>query len=792
MKVKEKVLHNCFHCGDECGTSIEVEHKYFCCHGCRTVFELLNESGFSDYYNIESTPGIKLKNWTNQDYTYLDQPEISSPLIEFEEGTHSTIRLSLPQIHCSSCIWLLEKLPALCKGVLNCRVNFVQKEARIVYDNEQTSFGEIAKVLHSIGYAPHINLDSAQSSTDNGLKQESLRLGVAAFCFGNIMLFSFPEYLPGDAPVDEFRDYFAFLNILLSLPVLLYAARPYFSSAWKGLINKSLNIDVPITLGAITLFVKSLFDIVLDIGPGYLDSLSGLIFFLLIGRWFQAKSYRSLSFDRNYKSFFPIAVVKKENGNSEFVSIEKIAPGDEIHIKSGELIPCDSILLSEEASFDFSFITGEALLVSKKKGDVIKGGARLMGKSVDLVVEKKVDQGYLTRLWNDSNEKKNNHSIQALVDVLSKYFTIGLLIIALSTLLFWLFKDRSIALHAFTSVLIVACPCALALAVPFTYGSAMRWLGNLGMFLKNAQVTEQLASIENVVFDKTGTLSDQEQYSVEFIGPPLSREEMDMIVTVADNSTHPLSSAVSNSLLGNAEVAIDHWEEIAGQGIVAMCNDVEVRLGSASFTKVPEVQNENATAVYVSFNGIFRGKFNVKSLYRPGLKSMFKQLRRQWKLFLLSGDVDADRSRLETIFGQSNEMHFQQSPSDKKNFIERLSASSPSMMVGDGFNDSGAMKVADVGVAVADDIHRFSPSSDVIIQGNQLTMLPEILVYSRRAVNIVKLNFTVALLYNLVGLMLAVSGVLSPLYAAILMPVSSLTVVVIAFLLTFLFRPKKG
>ena len=440
--VETSTANSCYHCGEDCiDYKIEHDDKLFCCEGCKTVYDILNTNGLCQYYEIDENAGISLKGKRQAGFAYLDDPEVVEQLAAYRDDKQTKISFHLPQIHCASCIWLLENLYKLNDGVLASNVNFLKKEIHITFSNETTSLRQVVELLASIGYEPAINLSSLDGDERPIINRSFFyKLGVAGFAFGNIMLLSFPEYLGLDQLANPFFfRLFGYLNIILAIPLVFYAGSDYLRSAWQGLRQKMLNIDVPISLGILSLFGRSLYEILTHTGAGYLDSLAGLVFFLLIGRWFQQRTYHNISFERDYKSYFPIAARLKTPEGEQSVSLNKLQPGDQIVIKHQELIPTDSLLVKGEAKIDYSFVTGESEPVEKVPGDKIYAGGRQMGESIELTVSRKVSQSYLTQLWNDEAfTKKVESRTSQLADRVGKAFTIVILLIAFTTLAYWI------------------------------------------------------------------------------------------------------------------------------------------------------------------------------------------------------------------------------------------------------------------------------------------------------------------------------------------------------------------
>ncbi|HPN19289.1 MAG TPA: heavy metal translocating P-type ATPase metal-binding domain-containing protein, partial [Chitinophagales bacterium] len=382
----------CYHCGENCTSdSIHLENKYFCCDGCKLVYEILSENNLCTYYDLNNNPGVVQKIKIREDkFAFLDDEGIQQKLVQFTDGKQTHLTLYLPQMHCSSCLWLLENLHRVNQGVISSKVNFVKKEVYLVFDTAKTSLRKVVETLTAIGYEPHISLQELDSK--NIRKTDKTRLykvGIAGFCFANIMMMSFPEYLVADGVVEaNIREVLKYFIVAFSLPVIFFSATEFFEIAWKGLKHKFLNIDAPIALAIAITFGRSLYEIFSHTGAGYLDSMSGIVFFMLVGRILQDKTYQSISFDRDYKSFFPIAVNVVVDGKSIPTQIDKIKSGDIIQIYNNELIPVDCILSKGKAEIDYSFVSGESLPVLKEPGEIIYAGGKQMAGAIELLVVK--------------------------------------------------------------------------------------------------------------------------------------------------------------------------------------------------------------------------------------------------------------------------------------------------------------------------------------------------------------------------------------------------------------------
>lgn len=789
----------CYHCGDECpDDSIKINEKIFCCNGCKTVYEMLEENNLCDYYSIDQNPGIKKKYSVKRNYDFLDDTDLKQKLIDFSNGKISTVTLSVPQMHCSSCIWILENLNRLDEGIISSRVNFLQKKIFIRFAEALTSLKKVVELLDSLGYEPALNLEE-KSEDKQKLENKKLyyKIGIAGFCFGNIMLLSFPEYLSINIKEhEELKLIFSYLNILLALPVFFYSASDYFISAWKGLKKKIVNIDVPIALGIIVLFVRSLVEIVFYSQAGYLDSLAGLLFFLLIGKLFQNKTYDTLNFERNYKSYFPISVTTRKNNIETTIPVEKLAIGERIIIRNSELIPADSVLIKGKANIDYSFVTGESVPIEINNGELIYAGGRQIGGAIELDTVKEVSQSYLTRLWNNQAFQKGKYDsprITLFANTISKYFTAAVLLIASAAAIYWYNKNILFAFNAFTAVLIVACPCALALSTPFAMGNALRIFGRNKFYLKNTDVIEKLCAVNSIVFDKTGTITESSVSDVDFIGEKLSAEGEVLVKSAVKNSSHPLSISLSNHFKNILSLQTDFFEEEPGKGITALIKNNEIKLGSKYFAGAENISAGNSTSVFLSINNEAKGYFKLNNKYRNGLREIVSRLEQNYEIALLSGDNNSERDNLRRIFGDDKELHFNQSPHDKLNFVNELQSKNKNvLMIGDGLNDAGALKQSDVGISISDDVNNFSPACDGILESGSFNRLADFINFSKLSKQVIIASFILSLVYNLLGFYFAVQGTLSPVIAAILMPVSSITAVAFTTFSTTLLAKKKG
>ncbi|HZH70442.1 MAG TPA: heavy metal translocating P-type ATPase metal-binding domain-containing protein [Flavobacteriaceae bacterium] len=773
----------CYHCGDPCDKDkITSDAKDFCCNGCKTVYEIFVGSDLTCYYDLQTAPGAIPKEIEGK-YDYLDTFSIAEKLLEFNDESTQIVTFSIPHIHCSSCIWILENLNKLNNNIKSSQVDFPKKSVRISYNSKKLSLKELVLLLCSIGYEPYISLENYEGVKKNVDRSLIYKLTIAGFSFGNVMFLSFPEYFDfGDYWLEQYKPFFRWLMFAFALPVLFYSASGYFTSAYKGLKAGFLNIDVPLALGILVLFLRSFIEIAFDIGSGFFDSFTGLVFFILLGKFFQQKTYNFLSFERDYKSYFPVAVTRiHKNGKETAVSVNEIKKGDRLLIRNEELIPVDGILIKGNAKIDYSFVTGESNPVRKDSGDKIYAGGKQISGAIEMESLKNVSQSYLTQLWsNDAFNKNKEHAFIGLTNSISKYFTITILMIVFAALFYWMFIDFSIAVQAFTAVLIIACPCALAMSAPFTLGNMLRIFGKRKFFLKNANAIEKMAQIDTIIFDKTGTITTNQESDVHYYGEELSDEEIRLLKSTLRTSNHPLSRSLYDMLKAHDIMTLDEYEEHLGKGLKAKADGHSIQIGSAAFVS-PEEKYKNSiseTAVHISTNEHYKGKYIFKNAYRKNVREVFSKLGKNYHLAILSGDNEGEKFYLSEILPPNTEMAFNQKPKDKLQHISKLQNYGHKVaMIGDGLNDAGALRQSDVGIAVSENVNVFSPACDAIIDATRFSELPAYFTATKKAMNIIKASMLLSLLYNVVGLYFAVTGQLAPVVAAIIMPMSSISVV---------------
>ncbi len=770
----------CIHCGTEIsGDPILFESNAFCCDGCRVVYTILNENGLCGYYHLNPHSGNSRNVGKDTVWNLAELNLMVQNFTLFDSADKRILLFHIPAMHCSSCIWLLERLSELDKGILDSRADFVKKQLKISFNPSQTEFGKIVILLRSIGYEP-----SLMPEDDNNLDKKHIRniltkLGVAGFCAGNIMMFSFPQYLGLDATHEtELGNVFNGLNVILSIPLVLYCGSDYFKSIATWIKFKTLSVKVPLALGIGALWVRSIFEVTSNSGTGYFDSLAGLIFFLIMGSWLQNRTFDALRFGEKARNFFPLVartLVKEKLVPKKVIDL---VPGDRLSIGHGEIIPADGILMGTEAFIDYSFATGESVPVLKVAGEILLGGGKNTSALFEMEVIRAFDNGRLAEIWKSTGDNEmNGAKVLSFESKISKYFIIGTIAIAILTFIYWFPINQERTWFAVTAVLMVACPCALALAPPFAYNIVANYMAKHGLYLRKPEVVGVIGESTVIVFDKTGTLTEENGISAR-VPKTYTLLQKQLLYSIASQSIHPYSLAIAQSLLEFSELKASLFKEYAGKGSFAEVNNFTLKLGNRDWVKSEDSlpKDSEKKQVWFSMDHEILAPIEIFSEYHKDLGTTLTKLKSKGlELIIASGDSDAEKHTLlkNCNYNFSN-VYFNQSPADKVKVICQLQKKHSVIMVGDGLNDAAALKAGDVGMVVTESTNNFTPQADAILLRKDFNYLPHFISIAKNANRIIKETFVVSLMYNFVAISFAVSGNMSPLLAAILMPTSSI------------------
>lgn len=763
-------MKSCYHCGDDVVKEFKADDHSFCCQGCVSVYSIINQAGLTNYYNTDNSPGINSSK--NVYLDFLSSPEVEESLLTYKDENRSVVKFVLPSIHCASCVWLLERLTLLSPNIISSQVNFLSKKITIHFNHSKISLKEVGELLLSIGYEPKLDYSKKKKNVNHLI----IRIGVMGFCFGNIMLLSFPEYL-GGAVEETWAKFFSVLNVILSIPVITYGAFPFYKGVYSALKAKKISVDLLIVIGVVALFCRSMYEILILNQGGYLDSLSGLMFFLLIGKWFQAKVFSELSFEKGNSTYLPLAVLKEIDGEFKITPLKQLQKGDVVRLRNGEVVPFKCVLKSKNGTVDNSFITGEELPVDVNVGDVMFCGSQVQGEYLDAIISD-VNSTNLSELWRESKVEDVEIEEVTVNSKLITWFTIVVLSTAVFTFWYWFETSLEKAFLGSTSVLIIACPCALALSAPTVYGLILRMMGRKGLFLKSASVIKSLANVQSIVFDKTGTITNKNT-ELSWKGQDLSDLELASISSIIQNSSHPLAHELAKLVSG--EVEISNFKEVLGEGVSAISKGELYKIGTADFVNEENIPGN--MSIYVTKNDVFLGRFVLRLSNRPNLQQLFNQLSKRFNSYLLSGDPNLNKQDYLHLFKNAESIVSGASPEQKKKFVSQLNVNQDVLMLGDGINDSLAFNEASIGIAVVEETGSFFPSCDGIIKGDSLKDLNQYIELSKFGKRALAFCFLFSFTYNVIGVYYAVTLNLSPLFAAVLMPLSSVSVVLLAYFL---------
>ncbi|WP_185864648.1 heavy metal translocating P-type ATPase [Blattabacterium cuenoti] len=736
----------------------------------------------------------------NHIFDSFDDDQIAKKIIDFKHNNITKVRFLIPSIHCSSCIFILEKISKRYEYIIDVNVDFNRKQVWITFNNKKLKISELANILHDIGYPPSMDMEFIDKKTKNQnflLNRKLIaKFAISFFCFGNIMLLSIPGYVGADNEDIWFfnhRNFFRYLMLILSLPIVFYFSIDHIKYAIVGLKKHILNMDVPISIGILVLFSWSCYEIFFDLGAGYFDSIASFSLFLSISKIFQNYTHNKiLSFNRNYKSYFSILITKVnyQNKKEEKTIISSIKKGDIIVIKNEEIIPVDSILIKGSAILDNSFITGESYLVNKKIGDHIYAGSKQKGGAIYLKVIKDIDHSYLSLLWN--KKKRKLYHLNSISNKFIQYFfTPVVLSISMFTGLYWYYivGDISKVFQTTFSVLIISCPCAIAISTPLIFGNIIRYFSRKGFYVKDIYTMERISAIKTLIFDKTGTITDPNKDKVFFFGKNIGYEEKKIIASLLRNSTHPLSNRILSELSIKYFYSVDNFKEVIGKGIEGIIKNMLVKIGSAEYLGISLIDNnaKNKTVVAISINDKFIGYFLFRNYYRKNIENIFQKIKK-YKIIILSGDHnELEKRYLKSILpNKYSDVFFSQTPEDKLDYVKKLKNKGEKViMIGDGINDCAALNESDVGIAISDNPTGFFPTCDAFLQSDFLDSFFLFLKISKISSKLVIINFIISLFYNGVGLIFSITGNLKPLIAAILMPLSSFSVITFSIISTW-------
>ncbi len=784
----------CAHCGLR--TDPALPPPAFCCSGCRVVYEALHDAGLKAYYQKrEALPSpAASSDKARSEFAHFDDPEFSNLYTRHLAGSLRQVELYLSGVHCATCVWVLERLPRLLPGVHQAELRFSEGLLTVTWDSATVSLSNIAHRLTRLGYPPH----PADARHDHKLELESdrlllARIGVAGAAFGNVMLMSFALYSAEYAGVhmaDAYRTFFRWGSMLLTVPSVVWTAWPFFRGALGAVASRTPHMDLPVSIGIMAALMWGTLCTLAGHGEIYFDSVTMLVFLLLVGRLIQTRQHRRARHATDLLlSLSPSTSRIVEDGRVRVVPTGSVPRGGLVEVRSGERIGIDGTVERGASELDESLLTGESAPRPAAVGSSVAAGTVNLSNPIWVRAEKTGSDTRLGQLVRDMERVSSRRArVVLLADRLSARFVVVVLLLALFTFALWLSSGVVTAVDRAVALLIVTCPCALGLATPLAAGAALGKAAKGGILVKGMSFLELVAVPGLFVFDKTGTLT-QGKLSV------VSAENMERIapyVWAAEaGSAHPVARALLAAMpAGTVAGLMEQREEILGQGVAAMVDGKQVRIGSAQFvrdqcvdgTETPRARTLLATGlspVYVVIDGRLEAVLGLGDPLRlEAADSLRRLIDMGYRLAVLSGDRHEVVQRVVAETGVEFELVLsEQSPEQKLAFIQSAGKTSQVYMVGDGVNDAAALSASKVGIAICGGAEASLAAADVFANREGLAPVVDLVVGARRTLTIIKRNMLFSLGYNTIAAALAIAGIINPLIAAILMPLSSLTVV---------------
>jgi Cu2+-exporting ATPase len=791
-----------------CEITLQPNQTDFCCHGCQNAYQIINQLGLNNYYNS------RINNESNHNL----KPDLKNNLLfdDFVEknGVNYNISLLVQGLNCGACVWLIEKILKDDPRVINARINLTKKILNLSFQGKKTEINDILAIIEKIGYKL-LPYDQEIINSEEKKYNDSLlkALAVSGFGSGNIMLFSFALWFCDANEMGiAMHQFFQFISALIGLPVLIYSSRIFFKSAYNSLINHRPNMDLPISLAIVLASIVSVYQAFKGGDHVYFDSALMLVFFLLIGKYLDMKA-RKKAFNiatqftllnRNYAR-----IIDQEN--IKIIPIKNIAKGMIVMVSTGDKIVCDGIVIEGESEIDMSLINGETRLTKVSIGSEVYAGTINMFQPIKVKVNKQANQSMLAQiieLINNADHKKSSSIL--LAEKLSSYYTPLVHIIAFLTFILWYFifkKSFDYSLMNATAVLIITCPCALALAIPIVNTITISGFINKKLLIKNGEAIEKVNQIKTIIFDKTGTLTNGSVNLIKIylldadklieVKESKKKYYLKIASSLTQNSNHPIAKAISTqskefyqNLHVIEEKSLGLSTKIAGNLIDHQANqNIEIKIGRADFCKINNanyyqqllLELHNYQPVLTSFMKI--GEEQLVMVFQDQIKNdaglVIAKLKQHGKeIILLSGD---QKNAVEIVANklQIKQFYYQKTVLEKAQFIESfIKQKKPFMMIGDGINDAPALSLATVSISFNNASDLSKNIADVIINSNQLQPILDLFLGSKKAIKIIKQNLAIALIYNLIAIPFAIIGMIVPMIAAIAMSSSSLIVII--------------
>lgn len=804
----ERIDASCAHCGlpVPAGLVEPTESRQFCCGGCRAVWNTLHACGLERYYELAAreaeldAPGVDASRpatVTGRRYGHFDRPEFTARHVRRDAAGRATCEFRLDGLRCGACVWLLEALPRIVGGLASVRVDLGRSAVQIAYDDGRIGLGAIARRFDALGYQLLPLADPASRELDRANDRRWLvRLGVAGAIASNAMALAFALYGGHFATMaDSYRLFFQWFSVGLAILSLAWPGRLFFANALTAIRTRTPHMDLPVAAGLAVMVVGGLVNTARGTGSIYCESATMLVFLLLVGRFVQFRQQRAARQRIELITALVPAVARRvaEDGSIEELPIEALAPGDRVQVPSGESVPCDGRLVDGPARFDVSILTGESKPSTVERDGEVWAGTRPLDRPVEVTVAcagAETRAGRLAAMVAEASSRRP--PIVELVNRIGGWFLATVLLLAAATTIVWWPRiGPDAAIERAVALLVVTCPCALGLATPLAIVAGIGKAARRGILVKGGDVLERLSRARTIVLDKTGTITEGRVAVVERCG---DESALARAALLERSSAHPIAAAFVAAFPAPDGSMATEVEEIAG-GVRGQVGGRRIVVGSERLQRrsgatVPEwaereaqaIAGRGRTPILVSLDGVVVALAGVGDPIRPDAAMAIERLRRTGlRVLVASGDHPAVVRAVAVEVGvPEGDFVGGLEPEEKVAFVRDRPHPTPVVMVGDGVNDLAAMAAADVGVAVRNGAQAALSVSDVCLAAGGLAPLVRLVEGSRRTLATIRLNLAVSVGYNALGAVLAFSGLINPLVAAVLMPISGLTVTAIA------------
>ncbi|OEF30178.1 heavy metal translocating P-type ATPase [Vibrio rumoiensis] len=777
----------CYHCGDavpaKASFTVDIlgQQREMCCPGCQSVAQTIVESGLDSYYQYRTSPAEKadLVPEQLQKLIHYDNVEVQQEFVRHDVNT-SEVTLSLDGVSCAACAWLIEKQLASEKGIVLIRVNITTNRAILKWDSEQTRLSDLLRSIHQLGYkAAPFEPNKHEESYHHMMKQYLYRLGVAGLATMQVMMLAIALYFEVFSDLDaEFKQYLRVVSLIFATPVLIYSAQPFYLNAWRSIKGRTLGMDVPVSIALIFAYVSSLWATVAGTGEVFFESISMFTFFLLVGRFLEMRARRkAATASANLLKLIP-AMARMKDG--EQIPVRSLKIGDIIQVLPGEHIPADGEVLTGSTQVDESMLTGESIPVFKQEHDFVYAGTMNVDESFEMSVTTHKADSVISKIVRLQDEAQlSKPKIAEVADYVAKYFVAIILVIALGTWLYWHQHQPDSAFWIMLSVLVATCPCALSLATPTAVTCSTSRLGSLGILLRKGHVFETLCKVNQIVLDKTGTLTEGNieisQCTVYNQSVFNESECYSIAASLEKHANHPIANAFQPYFSDSIEVI--NVKNIIGSGLIGEYQGNQWKIGTLDFVAKESTEVVQASTIYLSHNDVLVASFEYLDPIRKESVEFINSLKtKNLKVTVLTGDSLQSTLRVADELG-IEDFHCQLKPDDKLRYLNDLNKNNVTLMIGDGINDAPTLAGAHLSVAMGSGSDIAKASADMVLLGDKLDKVLEARELALHTRSIIRQNLAWALGYNALILPLAVMGFIAPYFAVIGMSASSIIVV---------------